>query len=112
MSFVEVHKRAAARSQKYAEIHSPGCPVHDRAISHIEAVERMVDLDAEGRQPSSTRVSRIGRNDDIQLLPAGDGDREMDCAILDCQLKAPMCQVDGFGDRVWTYCTCGNQRSF
>lgn len=109
MSYVEIHQAAAIRSKNIASAHAETCPIHRAAVEHMEAVKRLVELAKTGRKPSGTRQMNLG--EDLHLLPDGTGDRELDLAIMACQDSIPIMNTDGFGESVWTYCTCGHQRS-
>jgi len=110
MKYQEIHRAAAERSAAYGAMHAESCPVHVQCDAHVEAVADMLDIAATGAVPSSTR--RLPGAPDGYYGPAWDGDARLDRAILRCQDEHPVIQVDGFGERCWTWCTCGNQKSF
>lgn len=64
--------------------HAAVCRGHgDLAARWLDAEQHAQYLLASGRLASSTR--RLGTSDGLLLLPAGDGDREVDRAIMAAQ---------------------------
>jgi hypothetical protein len=107
--YLEVHKKAAAASARYAAAHAVTCPIHIWAVKHGAAVEAMVALAAEGRKASGTKQMHLGEG--LYLLPSGDGDAALDAAILTAQNTCCRPNTDGFGRAEWYQCTCGNKHN-